>query len=102
MIKFEKRDVYIKELWSMSWLDRYIYTVANQYCRIENIKVNPLRWSAYDILIAIAVFIIVLLIPFVSIHEAFKLKNKPMPESDDAMFKGGQDWRLTNKWVVKR
>ena len=101
-MKLEKRDVYIKEFWSMSWVDRYIYTVVNQYCRIESREKNPLKWSAYEILMIVGTLIIFLLIPFVSVHTAFYLKRQPMPESNDPMFEGGQDWYTSNKWVVKR
>ena len=101
-MKLEKRDVYIREFWSMSWVDRYIYTVVNQYCRIEGRELNPLKWSAYEILMIVGTIIVCLLIPFVSIYNAFYLKKRPMPDSKDPMFRGCDNWRIEKKWVVKR
>ena len=101
-MKLEKRDVYIKEFWTMIWLDRYVYTVVNTYCRIESREKNPLKWSIEELVMIIGTFLIFTIIPFTSIFSAFYLKHIPMPESNDPMFKGGQDWREVNKWVVKR
>lgn len=101
-MKFEKRNVYIKEFWTMSYMDRLAYRVVNALSGIEFPEINPLKMSIHSVyrwlmLVGYLLFLLVL-----APYDAHSLKSKPMPESKDPALKGGDDWFIENQWVVKR
>lgn len=103
MIKLEKRRVYLKETWSMSYLDRYIFAVLKHFSCLIIPNVNPLKLSIIDLWRwAMIVFVFTPACFLFCFFEAVTLKRQKMPDGD-GNFSESDDWYYSSDlWVVKR
>lgn len=101
-MKLEKRNVYIKEFWTMSYIDRLVYEFVNTVKSINKLELNPLKWNVIMVLkfsLGVVLFLMLLLmIPYA----AHRLKFRKMPQSNDRFFRDRDDWYIENQWVVKK
>ncbi len=102
MIKLEKRRVYVKETWTMSYSDRYIFAVMKHFSCLIWPNANPLKLSIADIWKWIMILIFIPACVLFCFFDAVKLKSAKMPKGDGT-FSESEDWYYSGDlWVVKR